>query len=84
MKDEKIRKVTVAAGYINETRVMNYVVGTSAYGDYTIVEIEELEDGSFLVKAKNSNNELINWKKLNSNVAVTVEYSMDYDQEYDV
>ena len=80
MNENKIRKITVAAGYINEDRIMNYVVGKNAYGDYTIVEIEELEDGAYIIKAKNSNNELIDWKKLNRNVAISVEYSMDFDE----
>ena len=80
MNDNRIRKVSVAAGYINEDRIMNYVIGKSAYGDYKIVEIEEQEDGAFIIRAKNSNDELIDWKKLNRNVAISIEYSMDFDE----
>lgn len=84
MNDRKIRKISVAEGYISEDRVMNYVVGKQAYGDYFIVEIEELEDGSFVIYTKNSDNEVIEWKKLNKNVAVAVEYSMDFESETDI
>ena len=82
--ENKIRKVSVAEGYISEDRVMNYVVGKQAYGDYVIVEIEELENGDIIIRAKNSDNELIDWKKLNKNVAASVEYSMDFENETDI
>ena len=80
---EKIRKVSVAQGGISEDRVMNYVVGNNAYGDYKVVLIEEDELGC-TIYIKNSEDELLPWKKFNKSVAYSLEYSLDYDYDYDI
>ena len=80
--NERIRKISIAKDYIAND-VMNYVVGNKAYGDYKIVEIVE-KDKEYLIRIKNTQNELVEWKKFNKNVAVSVEYSLDYDNEIDI
>ena len=84
MKDTRIRKASIAKGFISEEKIMNYVIGNNAYGDYKIAEISEEEDGTILIKIKNSANELIDWKRFNASVAVTVEYTQDYDEDFDI
>ena len=78
----RIRKISIAKDFITSD-VMNYVVGNKAYGDYKIVEIVE-ENKEYLIRIKNTKNELVEWKKFNKNVAVSVEYSLDYESEIDI
>lgn len=82
--DTRIRKITIAKGYLSEDRVMNYVVGNDAYGDYKIVEIDKDLNDSIIIRIKNSENELIDWKNFNSSVAMIVEYSLTYDEEVNI
>ena len=84
MNDTRIRKISIAKNYISEDKIMNYVVGNHAYGDYKIVAIEEREDNSVVIHAKNSNDEIIEWKKFNSSVPMVVEFSMDFDEDFDI
>ena len=80
--NNRIRKITIAQGHYHRQDVMNYVIGGNAYGDYKIVEIVE-NDKEYTIKIKNSQNELVDWKKFNKNVAVSIEYSLDFDNEID-
>ena len=82
--DNRIRKISIAKNYISEDKIMNYVVGNHAYGDYKVVAIEEHEDRSVIIYAKNTNDEIIEWKKFNSSVPMVIEFSMDYDEEFDI
>lgn len=81
--EKKIRKITLAKGYYNEDKIMNWVVGNTAYNDFKIVDIEEKEDGVIFIHIKNSKQEIAVWKKINKSVAFTLEYALDYGKEVD-
>ena len=72
----KIRKISIGADYKNEA--MHYSVGQEVYGGHTIKDILfEDNDQSyniFIIK----NDELLPWKKFNSNMAISVEYDLKY------
>tara|TARA_R110000796_G_scaffold105882_1_gene216207 strand:+ start:14 stop:241 length:228 start_codon:yes stop_codon:yes gene_type:complete len=71
-----IRKISIGADYKNEA--MHYSIGQEVYGGHTIKDILfEDNDQSyniFIVK----NDELLPWKKFNSNMAISVEYDLKY------
>ena len=71
-----IRKISIGADYKNEA--MHYSVGQEVYGGHTIKDILfEDNDQSyniFIIK----NDELLPWKKFNSNMAISVEYDLKY------
>ena len=69
-----IRKISIGADYKNEA--MHYSVGQEVYGGHTISDILE-EDGSFKIYIT-KNKEVLPWKHFNSNMAVSVEYNLDY------
>lgn len=72
----KIRKISIGADYKNEA--MHYSIGQEVYGGHTIKDILfEDNDQSyniFIIK----NDELLPWKKFNSNMAISVEYDLKY------
>ena len=83
--DARIRKVSIAQGYLAETSVMNYVVGNTAYKDYKIASIDLNEDDkSITIMIKNSDNEMVPWKKFTKTMAATIEYSLDYDEDFSI
>ena len=57
---------------------MHYSIGQSVYGGHEISHIifEEL-DTSYNIFIK-KNNEVLPWKKFNSNMAISVEYDLEY------
>tara|TARA_R110000803_G_scaffold101910_1_gene169932 strand:- start:450 stop:677 length:228 start_codon:yes stop_codon:yes gene_type:complete len=71
-----IRKISIGADYKNEA--MHYSIGQEVYGGHTIKDILfEDNDQSyniFIIK----NDELLPWKKFNSNMAISVEYDLKY------
>jgi len=69
-----IRKITVGKDY--KIDAMHYSVGQEVYGGHTISDILE-EDGSFKIFIT-KNKEILPWKHFNSNMAVSVEYNLDY------
>jgi len=74
--DSKIRKISIGADYKNEA--MHYSVGQSVYGGHTINAILfEDQDASYNIFIK-KNNEVMPWKKFNSNMAISVEYDLEY------
>lgn len=83
IQEPKIRKLTIPKGYYQEDRIMNYVLGGRAYADYSIVSIEDDGDGSYTIWIKNTANELIKWKKVGATVPVSIEYSLNYDEDSD-
>ena len=57
---------------------MHYAVGQQVYGGHEISHILfEDEDASYNIFIK-KNNEVLPWKKFNSNMAVSVEYDLEY------
>ena len=69
-----IRKISIGRDYKNEA--MHYSVGQEVYGGHTICDIVE-EDNKYSIYIK-KNNEVLPWKDLNKNMAVAVEYNLEY------
>jgi hypothetical protein len=69
-----IRKITIGKDYKNDS--MHYSVGQEVYGGHTICNIVEEED-KFSVYIK-KNKEVLPWKDFNKNMAVSVEYNLEY------
>ena len=71
-----IRKISIGSDYKNDA--MHYAVGQSVYGGNEIAYILfDEEDSSYNIHIKKSN-EVMPWKKFNSNMAISVEYDLEY------
>jgi len=71
-----IRKISIGVDYKNEA--MHYSVGQQVYGGHEIAYIlVDGEDHSYNVYIK-KDNEVMPWKKFNHNMAVSVEYDLEY------
>ncbi len=69
-----IRKISIGPDYKNSA--MHYSVGQEVYGGHIIETIEE-NDGAYNITISKGN-EIMPWKTINANMAVTVEYNIDY------
>ena len=69
-----IRKITIGKDYKNDA--MHYAVGLEVYGDHTICDILEEEDKYSIYIRKEKN--VIPWKDFNKNMAISVEYNLEY------
>tara|TARA_R100001015_G_C4618370_1_gene174846 strand:- start:750 stop:968 length:219 start_codon:yes stop_codon:yes gene_type:complete len=69
-----IRKISVGKDYKNEA--MHYSVSQEVYGGHVIESIVE-EDDKFTIYIK-KNKELMPWKDFNKNMAISVEYNLEY------
>ena len=74
MSSKLIRKISIAKDYKNEA--MHYSVGKEVYGGHTICNIIEEED-KYSIYIKKEKDVLI-WKDFNKNMAVSVEYNLQY------
>lgn len=71
-----IRKISIGVDYKNEA--MHYSVGQQVYGGHEIAYILiDDEDNSYNVYIRKEN-EVMPWKKFNHNMAVSVEYDLEY------
>jgi hypothetical protein len=71
-----IRKISIGVDYKNEA--MHYSVGQSVYGGHEIAHILlDNIDSSYNIYIKKGD-ELMPWKKFNSNMAISVEYDLEY------
>ena len=71
-----IRKISIGSDYKNDA--MHYSVGQQVYGGHEISHILFSElDNSYSIHIK-KNNEVLPWKKFNSNMAISVEYDLEY------
>ena len=71
-----IRKISIGADYKNEA--MHYSVNQKVYGGHGISNILfEESDNSYNIYIT-KNNENMPWKKFNSNMAISVEYDLEY------
>jgi|TARA_S200002703_G_scaffold154794_1_gene158176 hypothetical protein len=69
-----IRKISIGKDYKNEA--MHYSVGQEVYGGHTICDIiEEDEKFSIYIMKKE---EVLPWKDFNKNMAIAVEYNLEY------
>jgi hypothetical protein len=74
--DNVIRKISIGADYKNEA--MHYSVGQEVYGGHTISHVLlEDKDSSYNIYIK-KNEEVLPWKKFNSNMAISIEYDIKY------
>ena len=69
-----IRKITIGKDY--KVDAMHYSVGQEVYGGHTICDIIEEEDKFSIYIRKNKN--VLPWKDFNKNMAVSVEYNLEY------
>tara|TARA_R110002020_G_scaffold75053_1_gene191372 strand:+ start:606 stop:833 length:228 start_codon:yes stop_codon:yes gene_type:complete len=71
-----IRKISIGSDYKNDA--MHYSIGQQVYGGHTICDIIGAEgDGEYLIYIQKED-EVIPWKKFNSNMAIAVEYDLEY------
>jgi hypothetical protein len=71
-----IRKISIGADYKNEA--MHYSIGQNVYGGHEISHILlEEEDNSYNIYIKKEN-EIMPWKKFNSNMAISLEFDLEY------
>ena len=71
-----IRKISIGADYKNDA--MHYSIGQQVYGGHTINNIMfDDKDNSYNILIKKQN-EVMPWKKFNSNMAISVEYDLEY------
>ncbi len=71
-----IRKISIGSDYKNDA--MHYSVGQEVYGGHNISNIlfdqDDYSYNIYIVK----NEEILPWKKFNKNMAVSVEYDLNY------
>jgi len=71
-----IRKISIGSDYKNDA--MHYSVGQQVYGGHEIAYIVfDNQDTSYNIYIK-KNAEVMPWKKFNSNMAISVEYDLEY------
>ena len=74
MKNNIIRKITIGKDYKNDS--MHYAVDQEVYGGHKICDIIEEEDKYCIYIRKG--NVVIPWKDFNKNMAISVEYNLEY------
>jgi hypothetical protein len=71
-----IRKISIGADYKNDA--MHYSLKQEVYGGHTISHILfDNSDGSYNIYIK-KDDEVMPWKKFNANMAIAVEYDLEY------
>ena len=71
-----IRKISIGADYKNDA--MHYSIGHSVYGGHEISHILlDEEDNSYNIYIKKET-EVMPWKKFNSNMAISLEFDLEY------
>ena len=71
-----IRKISIGRDYKNEA--MHYSVGQEVYGGHVISAILLNDSDSSYNIYIQKNDEVLPWKKFNSNMAVSLEYDLNY------
>lgn len=69
-----VRKISIGRDYKNDA--MHYSVGQEVYGGHTIDSIVE-ENNKFSIFIKKGK-EVLPWKDFNKNMAIAVEYNLEY------
>jgi hypothetical protein len=71
-----VRKISIGTDYKNEA--MHYAVGQNVYGGHTITAIlHDQKSNSYSIYIKKED-EVMPLKKFNSNMAISVEYDLEY------
>jgi len=74
----KIRKISIGSDYKNDA--MHYSIGQEVYGGHIICDIlNNGEKGEYSIYIKKGQ-EVLPWKKFNSNMAIAVEYNLHYNE----
>jgi hypothetical protein len=74
--DSVVRKISIGPDY--KENAMHYSVGQEVYGGHRISHImHDREDNSYNIYIKKED-EVMPWKKFNSNMAISVEYDLEY------
>ena len=74
MAEQLIRKISIGKDYKNE--LIHYAVDQEVYGGHTICNIIE-EDDKYSIFI-NKGEEILPWKDFNKNMAIAVEYNLEY------
>ena len=74
MKNNIIRKLTIGKDYKIDS--MHYAVGQEVYGGHLIWDIIE-EDDKYCIYIR-KDDVVIPWKDFNKNMAISVEYNLEY------
>jgi len=74
MTTKLIRKITIGKDY--KIDAMHYSVGQEVYGGHTICNILEEQDKYSIYIRKNK--DVLPWKDFNKNMAISVEYNLEY------
>jgi len=74
MKNNIIRKITIGKDYKNDS--MHYAVNQEVYGGHKICDIIE-EENKYSIYIKKED-VVIPWKDFNKNMAISVEYNLEY------
>jgi len=69
-----IRKISIGRDYKNDA--MHYSLDQEVFGGHKIVEILE-EDESYNIYIE-KNEEVLPWKTFNKNMAIAIEYNLQY------
>ena len=69
-----VRKISIGRDYKNDA--MHYSVGQDVYGGHTIVNIIE-EDNKYSIYIQKGK-EILPWKEFNKNMAIAVEFDLEY------
>ena len=69
-----VRKISIGRDYKNDA--MHYSVGQEVYGGHIIDSIVE-EDNKFSIFIKKGK-KVLPWKDFNKNMAIAVEYNLEY------
>ena len=73
-----IRKISIGSDYKNEA--MHYSVGQEVYGGHIICDIlNDEKKGEYSIYIKKEE-EVLPWKKFNSNMAIAIEYNLHYSE----
>jgi len=73
-----IRKISIGSDYKNDA--MHYAVGQEVYGGHTICDIiGDKNDGEYLIYIRKGD-EILPWKKFNANMAIAVEFDLEYSE----
>ena len=74
--NQVVRKISIGSDYKNDA--MHYAVNQSVYGGHVIKAILHDEDDDSYSIYIEKNKEVLPWKKFNSNMAIAVEYDLEY------
>jgi len=72
--NSNIRKISIGRDY--KDNAMHYSIGQEVYGGHIICDIIE-EETKYIVYIK-KNDEILPWKEFNKNMAITVEFNLEY------